>query len=330
MGNLTTFDLGFGNSVAVRRAFAECYHQNPMYIGKEELIAFDYPKHEGDPDLVELTKKVVKRQTGLDYRHLFLVNGATGGCVIALRAYKQMGFENCVTRKAPYYIRYPKMIEATGLQHIDEDYWQSNAVCLLDLPSNPQSLMTTVADDSVPTIIDGVYLSGVYMPVLPPYLPVHKAMVGSYSKLLGINGIRVGWLATNDDLLAERFRQLVTSEYCGLSTASTELLKHCLVQFNWERFEQSARMKLDCNREELSVLEKYLGDTPVPNAGMFWYAPMDEKAQKLFTKAGVTWTKGSTMGTSDEFARLNVGQDNELIAQAVEAILKADRSRKKS
>lgn len=322
------FDLGWGNSVAVREAFLNTYHGNPMVLAKEELMGFDYPTHEGDPELVGITRKVIERQTGRNYKHVFLVNGATGGCVIGLRAYSQMGYEFCLTRKAPFYVRYPKMIEAGGVKQIQQGHpvWENKVVTLLDLPSNPLGLNTPIdLLTQTPVLIDGVYYSNVYMPFRPLALPQHTIMIGSYSKLLGINGVRVGWLATNDDMLAERLKDLVTSEYCGISQASTDLLKHTLQGFEWDRFEASARFKLDCNRSEFELLEKFFDGTSVPSTGMFFYGPMDAKAQEIFTKANVTWTKGSALGTDDGFARFNLGAKTEVIADAVKAVLKADR-----
>jgi aspartate/methionine/tyrosine aminotransferase len=320
------FDLAWGNSVAVREAFLNTYHGNPMVLAREELATYDYPTHEGDPALVEVTRQVIKRQTDQEYKHVFLTNGATGGVVIALRAYAQKGMEFCMTREAPYYGRYPSMIAATGLKQIEENprYPINTTVILLDLPSNPLGMISQIGPRGLATVIDGVYMNRVYSQIMYG-LPQHDAMVGSYSKLLGINGIRVGWLATNDDILAERFRDLVTAEYCGLSTASTDILLHTLQGLNWDRFEQYAKLKLDCNREEWVELERFFGGMPVPANGMFYYGPMDKKAQEIFEKAGIIWTKGSTMGTDDGFARFNLGQNNELIENAVKAVLKEDR-----
>lgn len=328
---LNKIDLSWGNSVCVREAFLNTYHSNPIVFGREELMDFNYPNHTGDPRLIQLTHKVIERQTNQKYRHVFLVNGATGGVVIALRAYRQMGLTTCLTREAPFYVRYPSMIAASGLKHIQhkKDGWEDELeVHLVDLPSNPLGLMTDIyppeKHDSA-VVIDGVYLNNVYAPLLYKSIPNHSVMIGSYSKLLGINGIRVGWLATNDDLLAVRLGEAITSEYCGLSQASTDILLHTLQGFDWEQFETSARFKLDCNREEWSVLERFFGNTPVPNTGMFYYGPMDQKAQNIFTKANVTWTKGSSMGTDDGFARFNLGAKNEILEKAVQAILKEDR-----
>src|SRR5665213_1623818 len=112
------FDLGFGNSVCVRRAFLETYHGNMIVFSQDGLSKMDYPDRYGDPELVELTKKVIKRQTGLDYKHVYITNGATGAVTISLRAMYQRGMDYCLTREAPWYLRYPSMISASGLQHI--------------------------------------------------------------------------------------------------------------------------------------------------------------------------------------------------------------------
>ena len=322
-------DLGWGNSVAVRDAFVGTYHGKSKVFSSEDLRDFDYPNHEGDVELVEITRSVIKRQTNLEYKHVFIVNGATGGCVIAMRAYKQKGFDSCSTRKAPYYVRYPKMVESSGLRHtIQGQLYQDpkTTVAMVDMPSNPLGLIETNIYPGTPVVLDGVYLNRVYMGIIPDLSGYkHEAMIGSYSKLLGINGIRLGWLATNDDLLAERFSELITSEYCGLSTASTDILKYTLRDFNWDIFEATARFKLDCNRADWSRLERFFDGTPVLPVGMFYYSSMDKKAQELFQKAGVSWTKGSAMGTDDGFARFNIGASNENIANAVKAIIKADK-----
>lgn len=322
------FDLGWGNSVAVRQAFLANSTGTGLVFDNEALMGFDYPSHEGDAKLIEITRQVIKRQVGLDYRHILLTNGATGGVVISLRAYAAQGRVYCNTRNAPFYVRYPRMVEAAGLVHSQEirPITRHASVVLLDIPSNPLGI-TKPFDYSgvdVPVVLDAVYLNRVYTTgnVLAP---AHDVLVGSYSKLLGINGIRIGWIATNDDLLYERMKELVGSEYCGLSTASTEIVKSALHRFNWLNFETEARQKLDYNREEWSKMERYFGQTPVIPVGMFYYGPVDAKAKELLGKAGINFTPGSRLGTDDSFGRFNLGQSCEEIRAAVKAMLKADK-----
>lgn len=323
------YNFGWGNSVCVRKAFVDTYNGEMIVFSAHTLEKFDYPNHEGDLDLIKLTKEVMRRQIGHEYKHVIMTNGATGGCVVSLRAYKQQGFTECYTREAPYYIRYPKMIEASGLSHsqinLNQTAQSTQSVLMLDIPSNPLGLMNTPwRFMNTPLILDGVYFNKVYVKDIN-YVPMHDVFVGSYSKLLGINGIRMGWIATNDDILYERIKQLITSEYCGLSTASSTILNQALRNFDWDIFEKNARAKLDLNRENWSKLNKFFGDKEVPEVGMFWYVPMDSSCKKLLEKTGIIWTKGSEMGTNDNFGRLNLGQDCELTEKVTKLILKNDR-----
>ena len=331
------YDLGWGNSVCVREAFLEVDFSAPVSFSSKDLMKFDYPVHEGDPELVEMTKAIVKRQTGNEYKYIILTNGATGGVVISLRMFKTLGFDNVITRNPPYYVRYPGMMRSTGLKHATEDQYineyrskfihEKNAI-LLDLPSNPQGLTTSVDPLDVidTTVIDGVYFNRVYMPDLKVIraIPKHDIMIGSYSKLTGVNGLRVGWIATNNENYCNYIKELVTSEYCGLSTSTSIILKQKLKDLDWPAFERRARLKLDNNRTEWQKLEKYFGDVIVEDVGMFYYGPMDKHCKALFEKAGVKWTNGAAMGTNDDFGRFNLGQDNKMISEVVKAIIKTD------
>lgn len=320
------FDLGFGNSVCVRQAFLDIYNSDPIIFTEYDLSKFDYPDHIGNPELIETTRKVIKRQLGLDYKYVLLTNGATGGVVISLIAFAQKGFEFCQTRFAPNYLRYPDIIKTAGLTQIRQSDGSStnDTVALLDIPSNPLGTMDNPFNTLLPTILDGVYYNNVYTTGNIKPL-AHDILVGSYSKLLGINGIRVGWIALNDDLLYQRIKKLVISNYCGLSVASSTILNKVLKDFRWDLFEEEARDSLDLNREEWSKLEKYFGSTPVIDRGMFYYSKMDAQCNKLMKKTGVIWSTGSSLGTDDSFGRFNLGQSNQMIREVVREVLKNDK-----
>lgn len=319
------YNLSWGQSVAVREAFVK-FCKTSTVITPQTLMKYDYTGHGGEQALISITDDVIMRTLGLRYKYIFITSGATGGCVIAMRAFRQSGYSHCLTRQAPYYVRYPKMIEASGLIHTTNHLKERlNSVALVDLPSNPLGSMGVPVVLGIPVILDAVYLNEVYM--LPHQVQTipHDVLVGSYSKLLGINGIRLGFIATNEDLLASKISELVTSEYCGLSMSSQDILIDQLPGYDWESFFPYARFKLDLNREQFQKIEKFFADTPVNPIGMFYYGPMDQKCKDLMLKANVSYTPGSSMGTSDDFGRLNVGQDNRLVEEAVKAILKADK-----
>jgi len=323
------FDLTWGESVCVRDAFLETISGGPALFGLEELHHLGYPKHEGDPDLVEITRQVIERQVGSSYTHVLLTNGAAGAVTLALRAYRQKGYEICHLNEPPFFPVYPSMVHSAGFESYS--YGKMNAdyrkkVRLIDSPSNPKNEVMEVIRPDIDTAIvwDAVYHNKVYMKF--DYKPIeHDVLIGSYSKLTGLNGIRVGWLATNDDLLFERFRELITAEYCGISVPSTAILKKYLSRFWWDSFEQNANFRLDFNREQWSKLEKYFGGQPVSPIGMFYYAPIDKACKKLMEKSHVLYMPGSSCGTTDDFARFNIGQDCRTVKKAVEAILRNDK-----
>ncbi len=319
------YNLGWGHSVCVRQAFLANCSINPVTFSHPVLSGFDYPEHDGDPELVHITREIMRRQFGKEYKHVLLTNGATGGVVITLRAYAQKGATVAQTRRGPRYLRYPGMIKASGLKHSDESNWTTgDSVMLIDIPSNPLGLMDNPLTGMIaPIVFDGVYFNNVYTPGNLKVIP-HNEFVGSYSKLLGLNGIRVGWIATDSDFMFERLRELVTSEYCGLDTASSMIIKNALKGFRWDLFESHARANLNFNREEWSKLERYFEGSPVSEYGMFYYGKMDSTCKKLMEKSGVHWTQGSLLGTNDGFGRFSLGQDCQLTREAVRSVLKND------
>lgn len=329
-------DLTWGEAVVIRQAFLEQVKDLPISFGSEELQSMDYTPFSGDERLIEETKKVIKRLTGSTYKHIFITNGAAGGCTIALRAYSRSGrCVGAITNPPPFFSLYPSMIHSAGLRHVTsqknyEGEWRY--VVLLDSPSNPSGEIPSVPSWAITEDIiwDAPYHSPAYMSLtLPP--PPHDVMVGSYSKLTGLNGLRLGWIATDDDHLAGIVEKLVGAEYCGLSRPSLVILLNILDEFNkdfdhcWGTFERSAKAKLDLNRGEWSKLEKYFHGTTVPINGMFYYAHIDQACKKLLDKAGVLYQVGSKCGTSDDFGRFNIGQDPKLVMAAVKAVLKADK-----
>lgn len=323
-----SIDLSWGESVCVRQAFLETLN-SPVVFDLKTLESMGYPDHSGDPALVELTKKVIKRQTGNDYDYVIICNGATGGAILTLRAYQMIGFEFCITAPPPYFRLYPGMIKSAGLIQSDELVEGFSKVYLVDSLSNPLGKFSQMKKDlrNSPIIWDSVYYGNVYSPGNHPQ-PEHDVLVGGYGKLTGLNGLRTGWIATNDHLFYERMKQLVSVEYCGMSVPSTKVILETVGKFtkrHWELFEKSANNKLDLNREEWSKLEKYFGDVPVGPFGMFYYAPIDKHCETLLTKSNIVWSSGSELGTSDDFGRFNLGQDCSLVRKAVKEVLKNDK-----
>lgn len=332
------FPLGWGESVAVRKAFTETYNGLPITFDRAALMDMGYTPHYGTEELIKLTHEVIFRQTARRYKNVAITNGASGAITIALRAAKTFGVQNVLTLPPPYFPLYKDMFAAAGLIEPARNAPTppTNFMMLIDSPSNPQGIVMndismlpmltghpTVYVEPRMVIWDAVYANNVYMNFQLP-LPA-DTQVGSYSKLLGINGIRLGWIATNDDIRFERIKSLMDAEYCGLSAPSMQILTKTIKDLDWDNFEQKARMKLDANREEWSKLEKFFYNTPVQTFGMFYYSVVDNACKKLLEKAGIQWFSGSVCHHLDSHGRFNIGQDTNLIKRAVQKILMCDK-----
>src|SRR3984957_1666691 len=288
--NTNKIDLSWGNAQCVRSAFtSRLKNKNAAFEWNDRNL--DYPPHFGDEKLIDITRNLIERYTGQFYSNIFITNGAMGGITIALRAYAQQGYQTALTRPAPYFPVYPTMIEATSLKmaHVenifDLDLNTSEVpVVLWDSPGNPLGDVMENMRTRSPVIWDAVYHNNIYM--CSKYEPIKcDVLVGSYSKLLGLSGLRVGWIATNDDLLAVRLKNLITAEYAGLSTASNLILLGALNEYNeyehWETFEREAKENLDDNRTEWAKLERYFGGQGVSPNGMFYFTAIDDSCKKL-------------------------------------------------
>jgi aspartate/methionine/tyrosine aminotransferase len=326
--NQKTFNLGWGNSIAVRQAFVDSLPDRSIFLDKKYMIAMDYPPHEGDQNLIELTKNIIFRQTGKKMSYVALTNGATGGVMIALRAFKARGAENCWTDVAPWFPLYPGMIRDSGLKHTPGISGLNNYVALIDTPRNPTGEFADIITPSLfmPIILDGVYFNNIYIdPLKKPEIKYFDCLVGSFSKLTGLNSVRVGWVATDDALLYSRIKELVTNEYAGISGPSMSLLNETLKDLDWDLFEKKARSKLDTNREEWSKLNKFFPDWKIPEVGMFHYCELENSVIKLFEKSNIVWFKGKNLGVEEKFSRFNLGADPKLISSAVKEVFKNDR-----
>lgn len=333
-------DLTWGESVAVRKAFVKNITRPYDYIQftRYDLLDMGYTPHEGDAETIEITREIIKRQTGVEYKYIALTNGCTGAISVALTAFDRDEYTSVMTSEAPFFRMYPGLIKNCGYSHAEIPLSDtlplsrySKSIVLLDSPSNPQNIIhnfsnMAAAELAGHTVVwDTVYHTRAYVGQVMPDPVKHTVNVGSYSKLTGLNGIRVGWIATNDPLYWERVKETVGNEYCGLSSGQYKILKTILTDFDWELFEIKAQSNLDDNRIQWSKLEKYFGGKAVDPIGMFYYGPADAACKRLMDKAGVLYTLGSKCHHNDDYVRINIGQDMDVVKTAVQKILAADK-----
>jgi aspartate/methionine/tyrosine aminotransferase len=320
-------DLGWGDPVIVRQALIETLGHK-FGMAPKLLESMGYTPHLGYPHLIEQCKDLAKRQSGHRPKHLFISHGATGAIHAALYALKAPWTDWVVTNRR-YFPIYPQIISLSDMIHID---WQKmrdlsnlqngcterNFIRLVDSPSNPEGLIAPFGDVDIwdAAYATGSYSSGGHVP------SSYKIMCGSLSKTLGLSGLRIGWVSTDDDELAKSLGIWVTANYIGLSSVSQNIAEEVLQSLDMDRFETRSSGYLDDNRQQMQKLLSRFGQSEVPLRGMFCVLQLGKPEKKALDKANIKWTPGSAWGEDDNWARLSLGQTREITKAAVKAALK--------
>jgi len=194
-----------------------------------------------------------------------------------------------------------------------------NELYIVDSPSNP--LGEQFPYDSKNTIWDGVYHNKIYN-ALPSIKPRHDVFVGSFSKLLGLTGARVGWFATNNEDYFRVLSKDTLYENATISRPSQKLINSVLNQLNLEDFMTFGKNSLDQNRHILHKLHN-LTRQEVQEVGMFYCFDADQELIELFNRARVKCVVFNNEDGSS-MIRLNTGQTADVLEKAVRAIQKAD------
>jgi aspartate/methionine/tyrosine aminotransferase len=323
--------FGFGDTFGIRQSFMR--HSNFLNLHQFDWNNCGYPAHEGNPKLVELVQKLIINLTGQNYQYIIITNGATHALNAFLFAAKT---SNTVKVNIPerYFGFYPGIIKNAGLTHVKTDDLvpNYNELSIIDSPSNPEGLIRDVSLGGGRSVWDAAYYTPTYCGnnknIMPKVNIVHEAMVGSFSKLTGLCGLRLGWLAINyDPIIYQKAHDYVTYSLCGANWASQEIAIHILDKVDLNAFYVDSRAVLDFNKEELSKLNIIFGNQKIPKYGMFALWEIDSKLKKLLNKANVETTDGSFCGDDRESVRINLGHTNEATKMMVKAVLAADKGR---
>ena len=315
------FDYGWGNPYFLLDILSS------IYVGGHSVNIhnMNYGPYDGNAKLIEQTHEVILKTTGQKYNHIIITNGASGAINLILRRFKAKGGQKVFTTQYGY-PSYDSFIERAGLERVRnlsacplQIAVNDNAnIELIDSPENPMGTQYIIGNSNR-DIWDGVYNNPIYTPWIK-MIPGHRVFVGSYSKLLGIAGSRIGFIATNDALLYEDLKIECKAEYTGVSKPSQELVSHILKSIDLEIFMNKGYLHLCNNKSEFQKIE-YLFDGQEVNAvGMFFCVKADPKAVNVLDRAGVEYVR-----LDDETIRLSMGQTREVTRGGIKAILKEDK-----
>lgn len=321
-------NFGWGDTDGIREIMMRLY---PTAHENSDLLSLDqgYPAHEGHPELILEVKKLVKDLTKKDYKHILITNGATNGLCAALHSMspkeifindRYFGFYPGITKQFSGNVQ-SIPIKDSAFHH------QSGSVVIIDSPSNPRGELITELDslsaNPLQVIWDAAYWSPTYASGLDKLpMPAHDIMVGSLSKLTGINGIRVGWIATNSDSLYEKANDYITHNLCGVSGLSQDLARRILKHVDLETFYAQSNQLIQDNKSELSRVSSLFDGQKIPDLGMFAYWKADDLLLSKIKESGIVFTCGSTVGGNKNEVRINLARKRHLTKNLVDILKK--------
>jgi aspartate/methionine/tyrosine aminotransferase len=332
------FNLGWGEPEIIRETTNSVYGLNSKPWIHTLHDSF-YPPHTGFDSLKESISNYMLERTDILYpvSNIFITNGATGAINAAILAYKKIHgvLEPTVITNNMYFGFYPNIIKNAGARH--EPYLSSTEsvfdIALKDSPSNPEGKIA-IPYPAHMLIWDAAYFSPAYIPLnnIKAFIPIHDIMIGSASKLIGLSGERVGWLAVKPFSKYEQylniFADIVTHLFCGVSFHGQKIVNFCfpLKNNSGDKFFKKSKAALDQNKEEWSKL-KHIFDGALPNEiGMFFLSKIDPLAKKLLDDCGILYKYGQELGVGgDGYIRINMAASKLTLKEAVKTVLKKDQ-----
>lgn len=291
-----------------------------------------YPAPEGSPRLLD------ELRVGHPGRHVVVTNGAKQALLAAFYAYQQTGSKD-VYHQAPYWPSYPTLARLAGLRFFSDETEMRNSapsgeewsyVRALTSPNNPDGRQSNYPCD----IWDAVYASSIYG--WDGVEPTATTIVSSLSKLLGLPGLRVGWLATKDPELARLAAQYVEITTSGVSTLAQEAAAAAL---RWVRENEAKALQrveviqalLATNGQAFNALIgpscAIVRGVPRDGTGMFaWFKVWDDEAmvfKAALQRAKITLVSGAACGmTEPGWWRMNMALDTRTTRAALERLAK--------
>ena len=288
---MEVINLTIGDALAVRRRAVE-HLLCPSTLGVTFDRDMSYDDSKGLSSLVGLVEDAHP-----GYRAV-ITCGAMQGLNVVVRAMKEFGHDRaelCLPHWGPiieildyhgvaWTAREDFDVSHLGPASIEKTFY------LLVAPNNPDGSvpsgeeMQKIRDLGIPIIHDAAYCHPHYYnegesPELQGPIIIH-----SVSKMLGMSGLRVGFVLCEDKTLADRVRQIVDVTTSGTSALSQRYTVGMLETY-WRdeearaHFEQAVRKDLKDVRENMQDAVSRFLRSPVANyRGMFGWYDMDASA----------------------------------------------------
>lgn len=317
-----SYNLAVGEPVFLQDAAFWCGPRAMPYADPR------YPPYGGDPALIEKIRENLKHAK----KHIVITNGAKQAILAAFYSYHKRSFQNktSVVLPEPYWPSYPTLATLSNLYQVapyevygQKEFGYSRYLHVATSPNNPDG-SETIGDTD---IWDAAYFHWLYGAKAVPNATVS---IWSAAKMLGLSGVRVGVLTTDDDELAELARQYVEKTTSGVANDSQKRLFDALdsMSVSKDRVAESyahARRTLLKNGEifgnSLANFVTEMHGVPTTGRGMFvWFKAVKDRFDAACTAANVKVIPGSACGFQERngmaWYRMSMGHRNEYTAKA--------------
>jgi aspartate/methionine/tyrosine aminotransferase len=286
-----------------------------------------YPVVGGEPELLEELHRLLPQ-----YRYITVTNGCKQAIEASFFALKGLERRSVVQHRAPFWPSYPTLAKSQGL---DFNFVAPHeaVIKVITAPNNPDGSQPLGGEDC--DIWDGAYSQPLYGFTGIP--PLHRIGVFSAAKYLGLSGIRVGWVGTNERAVHDRTAYFVEITTSGVSIPSQMHLTGVLRAMRDPKqmgritkasFEARAALMTNGNsfNELISDMTKTVRGVPVDGTGMFaWFLARDpERFARALKAARVKLVTGEACGEHAKgWYRMSMGHRPEITREALRRLREA-------
>jgi aspartate/methionine/tyrosine aminotransferase len=297
-----------------------------------------YPQVGGEDQLKEQLHRLYPQ-----YQYVVVTNGCKQAIEAAFYAFRKVEMRDRVFHHTPYWPSYPTLAANRGLQFNTVSHREMTIFVATspnnpdgtELPANPLWKKYRYGIGPVWDLWDAAYAHPMYGYQGVP--PEHRVAVFSAAKLLGLSGLRVGWLCTNDQKLAEKAAYFVEITTSGVSVSSQVTVAAYLRAFSDPNqmmkltdlgFEARAALMTngDLFYSNIGHLVSGTRGVPASGQGMFaWFkARNPEVFDRALKQAKVKVVTGDACGEKEPgWYRMSMGQMPEYTEQALRAVRSA-------
>jgi aspartate/methionine/tyrosine aminotransferase len=298
-------DVSVGEPHVVRQCLLKVFDLSLYELPQEDHM-YEYPAPNGYQPLV----KLLEEKYGAP---IIITNGAKqalGACFYAL---KQMGHSHC-GEKSPHWALIPPLAAAHGINmiHANGPHVDDGSPFLLISPNNPDGhiesadellkLSKDFKEKNLPLIHDAAYYTPIYTDSGHPLPRVGDVQIYSISKMLGLSGLRLGYVVCPNKDFYKLILQYMETMTVGVSVVSQMFLNSLMNRmYSYptlrESFENRSKMALIEAKKIFTQVDPEVLEVPsnLPETnGMFGWFKVGPKAD--FQKSKINVIDGALFG----------------------------------